>query len=256
MFYGFDERVRNPFNDGLGTEPNEFPLTLVQFQSWWDRTFQDRGSSPFDSQSGLDLGQGFNLNAVIAQVGVQYESYNAVIRMHVTMDSPLMGRHEVKSVQVKGSGLFFDIVGGYEEWSGAIGLARTDAMNAAFNNVFAATYNVIDEWSKTLPLTAVVFGFEDREDGSPQHGTEFQYSRRNEVRAHDKIRSGLRSDGKRSERIGGQARFRNDERDHAGNAASSAAALRQPAVAPQLQSAGAVARFTPTFLWSLSRFRT
>lgn len=160
MFYGFDERFRTPFNDGSSTASNEFPLNLIQFQQWFDRTFQDHGTSPFDSQSGLDLGQGFNLNAVIAQVGAQYESYNAVIRMHITMDAPLVGRHEVKSVQVKGGGLFIDIVGGYMEWSGAIGLARTDAMNAAFNNIFAASYNVIDEWSKTLPFTAKVFGFQ------------------------------------------------------------------------------------------------
>jgi hypothetical protein len=157
MFYGFDERLRTPFNDGYGTETEEFPLTVIQFQQWFDRTFQDQGIAPFDTQSGLDLGQGFDFNAVIAQAGLKYESYNAVIRMHVTMDAPLAGRHEVKTVQVKGGGLFFDVVGGYELWSGAIGIARTDAMNAAFNNAFAASYQLIDEWAQTLPLTAVVF---------------------------------------------------------------------------------------------------
>ena len=160
MFYGFDERLRTPFNDGLNTEPNEFPLNLIEFQHWFDRTFQDRGTSPLDSQSGLDLGEGFNLNAVIAQAGIQYAIYNAVIRMHVTMDAPLVGRHEVKTVQVKGGGYFFDVVGGYEEWSGAIGLARSDAMKAAFNNAFAATYAVIDQWSQTLPFTAKIFDFQ------------------------------------------------------------------------------------------------
>lgn len=157
MFYGFDERVRTPFNDGTDKQPNEFPLSLVQFQHWFDRTFQDRGTSPFDMWSGLDLGEGFSFNALVAWVDVKYALYRSEIRMHVRMDAPLVGRHEEKVISVKGSGFFFDIVGGYEMWQGGIGLARTDAMGAAFKNAFAATYSVIDGWAKSLPLTALLY---------------------------------------------------------------------------------------------------
>src|SRR6185437_15884023 len=123
------------------------------------RTFQDRGTPPIDTYAGLDLGEGITLNALVAWVDIKYAAYLSEIRMHVEMDAPLAGRHEVKAIQVKGHGFYFDIIGGYEMYSGGIGLARTDAMNAAFKNAFAGAYQVIDNWAKELPLTARVFGF-------------------------------------------------------------------------------------------------
>lgn len=159
MFYGFDERFRTPFNDGTLDHPNEFPLSVVQFQHWFDRTFQDRGTAPFDTYSGLDLGEGFTLNALVAWVEIKYAAYLSGIRMRVEMDAPLAGRHEMKTVSVNGRGFYFDIVGGYELWAGGIGLARSDAMTAAFKNAMGGAYSAIDTWAKGLPLTAKLFGY-------------------------------------------------------------------------------------------------
>lgn len=159
MFYGFDERFRTPFNDGTTSSSNEFPLSLVQFQHWFDRSFQDRGTAPLDSWSGLDLGQNFSLNAFVAWIDLKHAVYHSEIRMRIEMNAPLVGRHEVKPVQVKGAGFYFDIVGGYEQYSAGIGLARTDAMKAAFDQAFSSAYSVIDAWTKDLPMTARLYGY-------------------------------------------------------------------------------------------------
>ena len=72
MFYGFDERFRTPFNDGNGKNPNEFPLKSLSFEpNWFDRQFDAKGTAPMDSLSGLDLGQGFDLNVLFAWLSVK-----------------------------------------------------------------------------------------------------------------------------------------------------------------------------------------
>jgi hypothetical protein len=158
MFYGFNERFRTIFNDGSNTYAEEFPLSLVTFQpNWFDRSYDDKATAPLDSQSGLDLGQGFTLDALVAWVDIKYATYRSEIRVQAELDAPLANRHETKEIQVTGSGFYYDIVGGYLQWSGGIGLARRDAMTAAFNNAFAGTFSVIDNWIKDLPLTAKVF---------------------------------------------------------------------------------------------------
>jgi hypothetical protein len=159
MFYGFDEHFRTIYNDGSGKLINEFPLSPIDFQQGqFDAAFNDRGTAPFDSQGGLDLGEGFQLDALVAWVGAKWASYHSEIRMQVTMDAPLVGRHEVKEISVNGHGFFFDIVAGYLQFSGEIGLARKDAMTVAFNNAFAGSSTVIDTWMKTLPQTAYLYG--------------------------------------------------------------------------------------------------
>jgi hypothetical protein len=158
MFYGFDERLRTPFNDGSGTLHDEFPLTLVEFEpNHFDATFNDRGSAPFDTQSGLDLGEGFQFDYLVAWLSAKWASYHSEIRMHVEMDAPLAGRHEVKQIAVTGHGYFFDVVGGYSQFSGGIGLDRNAAMSTAFTNAFNGAYSIIDTWTASLPLTALVF---------------------------------------------------------------------------------------------------
>jgi len=158
MFYGFDEHFRTIYNDGSGKLINEFPLSPIDFQQGqFDASFNDRGTAPFDSQGGLDLGEGFQLDALVAWVGAKWASYHSEIRMQVTMDAPLVGRHEVKEISVNGHGFFFDIVGGYLQFSGEIGVARKDAMTVAFNNAFAGSSNVIDTWMAGLPHTAYLY---------------------------------------------------------------------------------------------------
>jgi hypothetical protein len=158
MYYGFDERFRTPFNDGSGKLHDEFPLTLVEFEpNHFDATFNDRGSAPFDTQSGLDLGEGFNFDYLVAWISAKWASYHSEIRMQVEMDAPLAGRHEVKEIAVTGHGYFFDIVGGYAQYSGGIGLDRNAAMSSAFTNAFNGTTSIINNWTQSLPLTALVF---------------------------------------------------------------------------------------------------
>ena len=159
MFYGFDERFKTPFNDGSGALLNEFPLRPIVFEpNWFDQTFDDRGLSPFDSQAGLDLGQGFSVYTLYADLGMKWALYRSEIHLRVELDAPLAGRDEFKKIQVSGTGYYFDVSGGYLQYSGAISIARRDAMMKAFQNAASGTLASIDQMVRTLPFTARING--------------------------------------------------------------------------------------------------
>ena len=154
MFYGFNERFRTPFNNGTNSLPNEFPLRSVSFEpNWMDRTFDKRGVSPFDSLAGLDLGDGFNINALFAWLDVKYATYHAGLKLWIDIDAPLAGKHERHAVEVKAGGYFFDVAGAYEGYSGGISFARTDAMLKAVSRAVEGSLATIERGIQGLPLT-------------------------------------------------------------------------------------------------------
>ncbi|CAM6053612.1 unnamed protein product [Sphagnum tenellum] len=101
MFYGFDERMTTPFNDGLSDPKNEFPL-------------KTNASNPNCSES-------------------QYEL-----------------------ITVEGDGFFLDFVGGYENYSAGITVARKDAMQQAVKAAIASSYSAIDRALAKAPWLAQV----------------------------------------------------------------------------------------------------
>ena len=154
MFYGFNERFRTPFNNGTNSLPNEFPLRAISFEpNWMDRTFDKRGVSPFDSLAGLDLGDGFNINALFAWLTVKYATYHAGLKLWIDIDAPLAGKHERHAVEVKTGGYFFDVAGAYEGYSGGISFARTDAMLKAVSRAVEGSLATIERGIQGLPLT-------------------------------------------------------------------------------------------------------
>ncbi len=155
MFYGFDERFRTPFNDGYGTFPNEFPLRPAGMgASWFGHAFDDKGVTPFDSRSGLDLGDGFHLDALFAWLTVKYALYHSELNLSIEVAAPLAGREEYRLVQVSGDGYFFDVVGAYDGYSAGIQVARSDAMGQAMSNALTAAQSAIGRALAGLPLTA------------------------------------------------------------------------------------------------------
>ena len=169
MFYGFDERVMTPFNDGSTTFPEEFPLRTLAFEpNWFDRTFDEQGYGPFGSRSGLDLSDGFDIHVFIASLGVKYAFYQARLDLELDIDAPLAGKHETRMVRVQGNGYFFDLAGMYENYSAGIMVARKDAMERAFSNVIDGSYNALFQAISGLPLTARIDSVLERaEIGTP-----------------------------------------------------------------------------------------
>lgn len=154
MFYGFNERFRTAFNDGFTDTPNEFPLRADSTQAnWFDNTFNDRGVVPFDSQSGLDLGDGFQLDVLFAWLSVKYATYHAELQLRMDIDAPLAGISEYRLITVSGEGYFYDVAGAYEGYSAGISVARSDAMGQALGNAISGTYAAIDHAVAGLPLT-------------------------------------------------------------------------------------------------------
>jgi hypothetical protein len=159
MFYGFDERFRNRYNDGTGREKNEFPLRLNSNQTnWFGNTFNRKGLPPFDSRSGLDLGDGFNIDFLYAWLTVKYARYHAELRVLMEMKLPTSTLSSLQTIAVKGEGFFFDVAGAYDQYSAGISFARTDAMSHALKNVISGSYEAIDGALSALPLMARVDG--------------------------------------------------------------------------------------------------
>jgi hypothetical protein len=157
MYYGFDERFRTPYNNGYEDLANEFPLRTVSFEpNWFDRFFDGRGKAPFDSHSGLDIGDGFHFNVYYVWMAVKYALYRSELRIRMDIDAPLAGRHEYRTVHIKGNGYFFDVAGAYLGYSAGIRVARQDAMERALKNAIDGAYDAIDRALSDLPLTARV----------------------------------------------------------------------------------------------------
>jgi len=174
MFYGFDERFDTPFNNGGPGIQNEFPLRLFNPDepSWFGNTFQQKGVVPMDSRSGLDLGDGFEIDALMVWMNVKYASYRSELHLQLELDSPVGAMpqiHETRMVNVQGSGFYFDVVGGYEGYSAGITLARTDAMSKALKSAIDGSYSALDRALASFPLMARIDGI--LEDGTILLGT-------------------------------------------------------------------------------------
>lgn len=98
MFYGFDERMKTPFTQ------NEFPLRLSG-TNWFDHTFDIQGNAPFDSASGLDLGEGLDINFLFAWLTLKYATYASELGLTISVRSPLLAAPRVKQVRVRGAGI-------------------------------------------------------------------------------------------------------------------------------------------------------
>ncbi len=157
-FYGFDERSRNPFNDGSAAVPNEFPMrtTLSAQPGWFGESFASRGDWITGSLAGLDLGDGFDLNLLFVWFSVKYAQYHSALRLRVEVDAPLAGRHDERAIAVEGKGYFYDIVGGYQAFSAGIRVAHREAMIQAFERAIDGSLGAIERSVEGLPLTAVV----------------------------------------------------------------------------------------------------
>lgn len=164
MFYGFDERLRTPFNDGFSTPDNEFPLRPYSNQpSWFGNSFDRKGLEPFDSLSGLDLGEGFNFDFLFAFLNLKYAKYRSKLHLRLEMDSPLSplnasrpGTRNYESIEVRGEGFFFDLAGGYQNYTAGITVARRDAMHKAVKAAIQGAFGAIDRALATAPWLAKV----------------------------------------------------------------------------------------------------
>jgi thermitase len=157
MFYGFDERNHSPFNDGTSHFGNEFPLkTLLGEVSWFGRTFDRKGIAPFDSRSGLDLGDGFQIDALMAWMNLKYAWYHAEIRLKLEMQLPTSSISTFQNIEVHGDGFYFDAAGNFENYSVGIRLARRDAMRKALMRVIAGSAESIEQTVSPLPLMAQI----------------------------------------------------------------------------------------------------
>lgn len=163
MFYGFNERMRSHFNDGTGSNTNEFPVQATSLDNqepvqsaWFGNFFNKKGSFPTDSQSGLDLGDGFKINLLYAWLTVKYATYHSQLHLRVAVNAPLSGVNNYRNVHIDGSGYFYDVVGAYSQWGAGLMIARRDAMLQAFDNAVQGAMDSIAVSVKDLPLTAVI----------------------------------------------------------------------------------------------------
>lgn len=163
-FYGFDERFRNTYNSGVNPIKNEFPLRSWFGQTnWFGHTFDSKGIAPFDSRSGLDLGDGFQINLLFAWLTLKYASYHAELHLQLHVETPeVVGsswswkESEFRVIEVEGNGFYFDASGGYEQYSGAITVARRDAFLQAMKKAMDGSIAAIDRALMSQPLMAQV----------------------------------------------------------------------------------------------------
>ncbi len=161
MFYGFNERFKSQFNDGTGLFPNEFPFrTDPQNPGWFGASFEQKGSVAFGSRSGLDLGDGFGIDVLFAFLSVKYARYHSELRFDLQLDADLAGIHESRLIGVTGEGYYYDVAGGYGQYSGAIEYARRDAMERAISSAISASLAAIERGVSAFPLTAQVDAIE------------------------------------------------------------------------------------------------
>jgi len=150
IMYGFNERISNI--------PDEFPLNTVVSQTvgWFGNNYDRKGIVPFDSQSGLDLGDGFQIDALYAWLTIKYAHYHAELRMKVYLNTPINSNPSFTEIEVKGDGFYFDAVGGYESYSAGIRAARKDAMDQAIGSAIRGTFGAVDRALSRVPLMARV----------------------------------------------------------------------------------------------------
>jgi len=158
MFYGFDERFRTLYNSGRIDQPaNEFPLRDQSIEpNFFDRSFDDRGSAPLDSWSGLDLGDGIRIDALFAWLSVKYARYLSTVHLDMSTHNELTGENLDHLIQVHGKGFYYDLAGAYKNFSLGIQIARRDAMDLALTDALNGAYQSVESQISDLPLLARV----------------------------------------------------------------------------------------------------
>jgi hypothetical protein len=155
MMYGFDSR--RPKVEAH--EEEEFPLREVAFEpNWFDRHFEGRGSSPFDSLAGLDLGDGFRLDAIFAFFTLKQARYRARLELDMEVESGRDGRVEARTLGISGEGFFFDVSGGYLQYAAGLRVARTDAILQVFRKAIQAASGEIRAAVAPFPRLARIDG--------------------------------------------------------------------------------------------------
>jgi hypothetical protein len=158
MFYGFDERTPlSEWGDEFAVGPGS-----TRPDGMGDR-FRDEGVRPFNTHSGLDLGDGVGINVLFAWLGLKYARYHA--RLGFTVEArparaPWAGEavDDRRLTEVTAEGFFFDISGGYMGYSGGIAVARRDALTRAFDSAMDGATDAIDRMCARLRLTARIDG--------------------------------------------------------------------------------------------------
>lgn len=160
-FYGFNEWFKTIYNDGTGRLDNEFPLRALFVSSepgWFGPAFYDRGLAPFNRRSGLDLGDGFQIDALVAWLHVKYAKYHSELKMKLRIEYAFPRSAEHREIEVQGDGFFFDVVAGYQQYSAGLTVARRDAMLQALRKAIAGTTSAFERAAEGLPLLAQVDG--------------------------------------------------------------------------------------------------
>ncbi len=154
-FYGFTERTQTPFNDGYGSHPNEFPLrTELTETNWFDHTFMVKGITPFQSNTGLDIGDGFKVNAYLAGATIKYSGYESQLDLSVQKHILFSDQNETRKVQVHGTGFSVDLAGSYSQYNAAIRIAHRNAMLEAMQKSITGSIDTLDKSLKDTLLTA------------------------------------------------------------------------------------------------------
>lgn len=157
MSYGFDERMQGEFSAPDLTRANEFPMKETDIApNWFDRAFDYEGDWNTGSRAGLDLGQGFKLDALFAFLAIKYAAYRADLTLRLELDSEYSGVRRTRQLQVKGRGFYFDISGGYANWSAQIALARRDALGKAVGRAFDGSLEAIRGFLGEIPKTGLI----------------------------------------------------------------------------------------------------
>jgi subtilisin family serine protease len=161
--YGIDER----YQDELSTELfNEFPLRGENEPfNWFPHSFRKKGFGPTGSHSGLMLGDGFSLNFFFAFLTVKWASYSARILFDVELFNRFEDQTIRTEVETTGKGFFFDISGGYADYSIGIALARSDAMVQAYDKAAVQAAAAVERSLRGLPLLARVDHVIEDDDG-------------------------------------------------------------------------------------------
>lgn len=192
MFYGFSENFSTPYNSPESGAPvgpfdivpvsesssnaspvaqnensasvdsianqrgrkNEFPVAK---HSWFGNAFDKKGKVPWDSTSGLELGEGFSIFYGYGNIALKYAKYSARVVLKVRVRAPLARDFvEERTVVTDGTGVYFDIAASYLGYKASLGVARKTAMQDAIKKALAATLPAIERSVSNLPLVARV----------------------------------------------------------------------------------------------------
>jgi hypothetical protein len=156
LTYGFTRAFRNPWNDGQ--KANEFPLSMYQKGHPFDDRFNKIGSKPFDSQAGLDLGQGFRIDVLFAFLDFKYARYRSKMSVDLEIEIPFLGQTLTKKVDTIGKGFYFDFAGHYLAWTAGVMFAQKDAIQKAFKATIEASLTEMLASFPDLPFVANLDG--------------------------------------------------------------------------------------------------